>query len=70
MNALEMIEEAMSFLRQTGHDIGLPIVIDTAPEADWHIPIDGRFCNYNDILRLFNQEKVFSQEKAKPAAGA
>jgi hypothetical protein len=42
----------------------LPLVIDAAPEADWHIPIDGRFCNYNDILLLFNQEK------AKPAAGA
>jgi hypothetical protein len=56
MNALEKIGEAMAFLRQTGHDIGLPVV-DTACEAGWHIQIDGKLC-YNDILRLFDQEKA------------
>jgi hypothetical protein len=64
MNALEMIEQAMTFLKQTGHDIGLPLVINSASETDWHIPIDGRFCNYNDILQLVDREK------AKIATGA
>ena len=55
MTALETIEEAMTFLRQVGHHIGLPVALPS--EGGWHIPIDGKPCNYEDIVRLAAQEK-------------
>jgi hypothetical protein len=58
MGALEKIQEAVKFLRDKGHDIGVPLFVGEPSEDDLRIPIDGQPCNYADILRLAEQERA------------
>ena len=57
MGALEKIQDAVKFLRDKGHVIGMPHFVGEPSEDDLRIPIDGNPCNYTDILRLAEQEK-------------